>query len=67
MNLELNDKAVILLKDRMCICIDDLSEHIHYKAQSKIIFFQRFINFLADLNPPHDKFEIGDSMKMIHI
>ena len=61
MNLELNDKAVTLLKDKMCICIDDLAEHIHCKAQSKIIFFQRFINFLADLSPPHDEFELGDS------
>jgi len=61
MTLSLNDKAKTLFKDRMCICLDDLSSHVSTKAPSKLEFFTEFLNFLADLSPPHECFELGDS------
>lgn len=60
MNVEFSSKAEKLLRDEMCICLDNLRNHLISKAPAKLEFFQQFLDFIADLKPPHDHFEQGD-------
>ena len=61
MSLELSDKAETLLKENMGICLDDLENHLISKVPSMLDFFLELLDFLSDLKPPHNAFELGDS------
>lgn len=54
-----NSKAVNLLRDEMCICLDDLQKHLISTAPTKLEFFKEFFDFLAELNPPHKQAQPG--------
>jgi hypothetical protein len=61
MSFKLSKKAENFLICQMCICLDDLANHIKRKAPSKLEFFREFLEFLAVLKPPHDNYELFDS------
>ncbi len=54
-----SSKSEHLLRDEMCICLDDLLDHLTSKVPAKIGIFNEFFNFLAGLNPPHQSSELG--------
>lgn len=54
-----NNKALSLLRDEMCICLEDLQSKLISDALTKLKFFSDFFDFLAELNPPHKNAELG--------
>jgi len=59
MNEVFSKKAVNLLRDEMCICLDDLHNHLISKVPTKINVFREFFDFLSELNPLHKHPEPG--------
>ena len=51
-------KAEKLLRDEMCICLDDLQSHLISTAPTKLEFFREFFDFLTELNPPRKYVEL---------
>ena len=43
----------------MCICLDDLHNHLISISPTKQEFFKEFFDFLAELNPPYNHVELG--------
>ena len=50
--------AINLLRDEMCICLDDLQSHLISSAPTKLEFFRDFFDFLTKLNPPGNYVEL---------
>ena len=60
MELKLSLKAKIFLSEEMCICLDDLQEHLIFQAPEKLNVLEQLLELLAVLKPPHDQYELGD-------
>lgn len=54
-------RAIILLRDEMCICLDDLQSHLTSAVPTKLELFGEFFDFLADLKPLHKHAELGSA------
>ena len=61
MCLDLTSRAESLLKDDMCICLDDLKNHLTESAPNSVDFFKEFFDFLATLQPIHQVYETGST------
>lgn len=59
-----SSKAVNLLRDEMCICLDNLQRHLISTAPTKLELFRDFFDFLLKLNPPHKEVELGSGTYM---
>ncbi len=61
MNDVISEKAEKLLRDEMCLCLEDLGNHLESTVPSKLDFFRDFFEFLVELNPPNTAVELGSS------
>lgn len=61
MSFKLSKEAESFLINEMCICLDDLVNHVKNVAPAKMEFFQGFLEFIAILKLPHDSYELGDT------
>jgi len=59
MNEVFSRRAENMLRDEMCICLDDLRCHLASKVPTRLVFFKEFFDFLVELNPSHKNFELG--------
>ncbi len=59
MNHILSEKAGNYLSQKMCICLEDLENHLSSQVPTKLPFFKKLFDFIIDIEPPKKYSEVA--------